>query len=163
MANLSMSNDAFKAPSHTLKAFHLLGLTPSMSLEDDVLEAAFRKQQLSLHPDRQSSPTARQAENSFAQVVEAYETLKNIKTRAKILFQSLGLWPAPHDLDVLEELLELEEAWQEGQVHQNQLSDMIEEAFAALCHHFDAKHYQAAGTHFMRLCALKRMHATHKI
>lgn len=137
--------------------FARLGLTPAMSLDDDALEQAFRKAQLAHHPDRAPQSSRDTAEAEFARIVEAYETLKDIKRRATFLFQSRGLWPAPHDDAVLEDLLELEEAWQIGRVTPDALESMLHDAHLNLCTHFDAGHYTDAGSAFLRLNALRRM------
>ena len=153
MGNPSMSNLA----DGSRDAFALLGLAPVMSLAPQALEDAFRKAQLSHHPDRAPEDVRDEAETRFAQVVEAYETLKDIKTRATLLFKNLGLWPAPHNRAVLEELLDLEEAWQAGALKRSDLIVMLDNAHAALCRHFDGGRVQDAGTAFMRLNALRRM------
>ena len=137
--------------------FALLELTPVMSLDEGALEHAFRKAQLIHHPDRATAINKDAAEAKFARIVEAYETLKNIKSRATFLFQTRGLWPAPHNADVLEELLEFEEAFEADQVTSDTLGSMIQDAYHKLCTHFDAGRYTDAGSAFLRLNALRRM------
>jgi curved DNA-binding protein CbpA len=156
--NLFMSNVSRKTLEYKDQdPFARLELTPAMSLDDDALEQAFRKAQLACHPDRARPSDRDSAEAQFARIVEAYETLKDIKSRATFLFQDRGLWPAPHDAAVLEDLLDLEEAYQAGQITPDALESMLQDAYTQLCTHFDAGHYTDAGSAFLRLNALRRM------
>lgn len=141
------------------KPFQLFGLEPTFDIDETWLEDQFLKRQIELHPDQfyQEPAAQKEAEKSFAEVVQAYETLKNPKSRARLLFQQKGLWPVPHDPDVLDELLEIEEDYAKGTLSADDVAERTHEAFDALTEAFAEDDLHAAGTAFMVWNALIRI------
>lgn len=77
-----------------LDHFELFGLTPSFAIDLDALEAAFKRVQAQVHPDRFATGTA--AERRIAmqwatQANEAYRTLRDPGRRAAYLCERHGV------------------------------------------------------------------------
>uniref|UniRef100_A0A383VCQ7 J domain-containing protein n=1 Tax=Tetradesmus obliquus TaxID=3088 RepID=A0A383VCQ7_TETOB len=90
------STDTFSASSSAVSSsdelvvvdpmgyYSMLGLTPSSQLDDDEIKAAYRKLAMQLHPDRQMGKDERsraEAAKRFAQLLKAYDTLKDPEQR----------------------------------------------------------------------------------
>ena len=93
--------------------FEILGVPPVVSLPE--LEDRFLSLQTELHPDRfihASGEDRLTAEKKFAQVVWAYGEIQNPLNRIEHILKIKGAWPAPQDPEILEELLELQEAFE---------------------------------------------------
>lgn len=137
--------------------FIVLNLSPSFSLpqlDNHVLE--LQKQE---HPDlfvRQ--PERRiQAESRFSQIVWAYEELKDCKKRAQWLFKEAGFWPLPQKRELLEDMMDIEEAFSGGDLTKDQLQKMCEDAALDLAGAFAEAKQEEAVQYYMRWSALCRL------
>ena len=98
--------------------FDLFGLTPRYRIDGAALDAAYRKLQSEVHPDRFARGTdaeRRMALQSSARVNEAYRALKDPVERAQYLLQMNGVDPIGEKdtqlpLEFLEAQLERREA-----------------------------------------------------
>jgi molecular chaperone HscB len=98
--------------------FALFGLPRSYSVDDSLLDAAYRKLQSEVHPDRFASagePERRLALQASARVNEAYRSLKEPVERAQYLLSLIGVDALAETdtslpLDFLEKQLERREA-----------------------------------------------------
>lgn len=143
---------------HTIKSFSLLGLPVRCALDPEVLERHFRERQLRLHPDLpQNKGREIQAQKAFSVLVAAYEALKALKTRAKILFQHKGVWPIPQTPETLEKLLTWEEERQEGTLDDETLQLKIDQTACDLIVCLDANDLSRAGRAYMFLNGLRRL------
>jgi hypothetical protein len=156
---MSNAQPASKAIDDVLEPFHLLGLAPRFALDCEVLNAKRLALECQHHPDRFIGDAAKQqeAETLFARLTWAAEQLKSPHTRAKLLFQAHGLWPAPHDSSVLIELMEMQEGVAEGQISRETLEEKKRAAEETLATQLDTQNFQAAGTTFMLWNGLTRL------
>ena len=160
MSQIKKVIDQNKLPSEDfLRPFKLFGVSPTFNLDPTWLDDSFLQKQIALHPDQfiKKPQEQKKAEKAFADIVQAYEVLKDPKLRAKMLFQQKGLWPVPHDPDILEELLEIEEDFARGTLSYLEIEEKEATAFEALAHAFEDNDWHAAGTAFMVWNALLRM------
>jgi hypothetical protein len=65
--------------------YEVLGLTPAIELDEEEIKSAYRRLAMQYHPDRHISKDAASraaAEKQFAQLLKAYDTLKDPEQRA---------------------------------------------------------------------------------
>ena len=141
--------------------FDLFGLAQTFSCDPDALDRAYRKLQSDVHPDRFAGGTdadKRLAQQSSAQVNEAYRTLRSPVQRAQYLLRLHGIDPVSQTdtalpLDFLERQLERREEAANAQAEGNvgRLTDLLADARAegaaledVLGHVLDGKHDFAA-------------------
>ena len=106
-------NKAVILEEDSLNPFDILGLP--LRVEIPELEDRFLELQVQFHPDRlihASEDERLKAEERFAQIVWAHGEIENPLDRIEHLLKIKKVWPAPQDPEILEELLELQEAFE---------------------------------------------------
>lgn len=137
--------------------FDHLKLAPAFDLPN--LEEQFLMLQKQEHPDLFVGDRHRkeEAEVRFARIVWAYEELKDPLKRAQLLFERAGVWPIPQDLTVLEELMEAEEQFGEGQLSPEQIRLWSYEALDGLGRSLAAEAFQEAAAYYLRFGTFRRL------
>lgn len=145
--------------SNLAAPFQLFDLEPGFNIDLQALEKVFLEKQLVWHPDRHlHSPEAQtKAEKHFAQLVKAYETLKNSSLRAKIMFQLADVWPLKQDAETLEMLLETQEQLMDGELSTSDVKDLCEKALVDLSKAFASNQLTEASVAYMRWRGLARL------
>lgn len=97
--------------------FDLFELEPSLEINLDTLKSKFLALQQKYHPDHHQDQIEQAVEQS-SQVNQAYDTLKQIDSRAAYLLklhkQDFGLEQSIHDFEFLQSALELREQLEEA-------------------------------------------------
>ena len=96
--------------------FELFEITPSVDLDLDALKVKFLALQQQYHPDHHQNDV--EAVEKSTQINQAYDTLKNIDSRAAYLLkmhkQDFGLEQSIHDFEFLQDALEIREQLDEA-------------------------------------------------
>ena len=155
MVNLSTC----KPPLEGGSPFAVLGLPVIFDLAEGELEGAFKALQLQHHPDRfvGARERAKAAEKCFAQIVWAYQGLKNLKNRAMWIFRLSEKWPVETDPEVLEEMMDLQEALESGKQSRASLRDQEREARQGLGRAFKGQAWGEAARLYVRWTSLMRL------
>lgn len=117
--------------------FAELSIEPFFDLCPSLLEQAYIKAQLNVHPDLWRSALIKEkCQFVSARLNQAYQILKDPLLRAQHMMELHGYWPVPVHHDLTEDFFDLQSQLETGILSENDLKKKFNQSYTDLCESF---------------------------